>query len=161
MVYPGDPDWKIGAFVLAALAVAALWRLIAWIRDAPLTPDPWDAETERQLHQLEAVEVCHHCLAPQTHDAWFCPECGAIVGPCSNFMPFVNIFSIGEVFRNGVTNRLRPSPLIVAGYILAILSFPVISFACLLVAPFYLYRFFQNLLHHQPDEPEALVEEVH
>jgi hypothetical protein len=154
----GDPNRVIGALAVAGLAMVALWRLLVWVRNAPLTPDPWDAETERQVHEPDAVEVCHHCFSPQPRDAWFCQKCGTIVGPCSNFLPFVYIFSVGEVFRNGVNNRLRASPLIIAGYVLAILFFPIIGFFCLLIAPFYLHRFFGNLLHARPEGPEEPAE---
>ena len=33
-------------------------------------------------------------------------------------MPYVHVFSEGEVFRNGTSGRLRKSPLILIGYVL-------------------------------------------
>ena len=86
----------------------------------PDAPDPWDAEVERQLS--EAVEVCPHCLAEQPPAAWFCKGCGRAVGPYNNLMPYLQVFSEGEVFRNGATGQFRNRPLILAGYFLVLLG---------------------------------------
>ena len=105
---------------LGGLAVVAFWRLIVWIRDSPVLPDPWDADVERQLS--EAVEVCPHCLTEQPPTAWFCKRCGRAVGPYNNLMPYVQVFSEGEVFRNGMNGQFRNRPLILAGYFLVFLG---------------------------------------
>lgn len=121
----------IGEIALSGLALAAFWRLIVWIRDAPVRPDPWDAEVERQLS--EAVEVCPHCLTEQPPTVWFCKGCNRAVGPYNNLMPYLQVFSQGEVFRNGTSGQFRNRPLILAGYFLVILgTFPIF-------APLYLF----------------------
>jgi hypothetical protein len=116
MLAASDPNLIIGDLALGALALAALWRLVVWIRDAPVRPDPWDGEAEKQLQS--APETCPHCSTPQPPTAWFCEHCGRAVGPYNNLMPFLNVFSEGEVLRNGTGDRLRKSPLIVIGYFL-------------------------------------------
>ena len=54
-------------------------------------------------------------------------------------MPFVYLFSQGEVFRAGTVDPIRRTPLMVFGYVLCSL----VSYA--FFAPFYWYRFFRNL----------------
>jgi ribosomal protein L40E len=122
MFAAGDPNLIIGGLAVGGLALYALWGLIAWVRRAPVRPDPWDAEIEKQLSGPDAVEVCPHCLTEQSSTAWFCRKCGSAVGPYNNLMPYVHIFSEGEVFRNGVAGRFRNRPLVLVGFILISLS---------------------------------------
>jgi hypothetical protein len=117
-----DPNQMVAGLGLVFLLLAGLWRFINWVREAPQHPDPWDAELGHKLEDPEAVEICHHCLTPQPHNAWFCEHCGCAVGPYNNLMPYVNVFSEGEVFRNGVTDRFRNRPVILIGYFLISLS---------------------------------------
>ena len=122
MAAVSDPNLIIGGLGLGFLALAVLWRFIAWIRDAPKTPDPWDAEVEQQLQDPNAQQICHRCMTSQEPDAWFCKHCGAAVGPYNNLMPFLNVFSEGEVLRNGITHRFRNRALVVTGYVLITLG---------------------------------------
>jgi len=148
MLAGNDPNLLIGELGLCGLVTAAFWRLVAWVRDAPATPDPWSAEVEQKLSEPDAVEVCPHCLTEQTSTAWFCPRCGRAVGPYNNLMPYINVFSQGEVLRNGTSGRLRKSPLILIGYFLiSVGMFP-------LLAPFYLFSLFLNW-QRQPDVPKS------
>jgi ribosomal protein L40E len=112
-----DPNQMVAGLGVVFLLLAGLWRLIAWIREAPAKPDPWDAEVECKLEDPEAVEVCPHCFTQQPPTAWFCKHCGKAVGPYNNMMPFLNVFSEGEVLRNSTTGRLRNRPLIFIGNI--------------------------------------------
>lgn len=123
MLAATDPNLIIGSLALAGLGLWLFWRLIVWVRDAPVTPDPWDAAVAQKLAEPETSEVCPHCSTPQSPTAWFCPHCGRAVGPYNNLMPFVQVFSEGEVWRNGTQNRLRKSRLIVTGYFLISLNF--------------------------------------
>ncbi len=120
-----DPNLMIGDLALGGLALAALWKLVTWIRDAPVRPDPWDGEVENQLQA--AAEICPHCSTPQPPTAWFCEHCGRAVGPYNNLMPYLQVFSEGEVLRNGTQDRLRKSPLIVIGYFLISFNFFVLG----------------------------------
>jgi hypothetical protein len=134
-----DPNQIVAGLGLILLFLAGLWRLIAWVREAPQKPDPWDAGIQRGLEEPEAVEICHHCFTPQPPNAWFCEQCGSAVGPYNNVMPYLNVFSEGEVLRNGATDRLRTNPLIVAGYLLFSLSVYAVF------APVFWFFFFKNL----------------
>jgi hypothetical protein len=147
MLETSDPNLIVGGFGLGLLALAVLWRLIVWIREAPQTPDPWDAEVEQKLQDPETQQVCHRCLTPQEPGAWFCKRCGTAVGPYNNLMPFLNVFSEGEVLRNGVGGRFRNRPLIVIGYFLITLG--IFSF----FAPIYWLSLLLNL--KRPSERQA------
>lgn len=118
MFATADPELIVGGYAVAGLAGYLFWRLIVWVRDSPTHPDPWDAEVAQKLADPETPETCPHCSTPQPPTAWFCEHCGRAVGPYNNMMPFLNVFSEGEVLRNGTTNRLRKGLLIPAGYFL-------------------------------------------
>ena len=138
MVAASDPNMIIAGFAGGGLVFAAFWRFIVWVREAPTTPDPWDAEVEHQLSEPEAVEVCPHCLTEQSPTAWFCMGCGRAIGPYNNLMPYVQIFSEGEVFRNGTSGQFRNRPLILIGYFLVTLgTYP-------LFAPIYWFSLLLN-----------------
>jgi ribosomal protein L40E len=149
MLAASDPNLLIGGFAVGGLAIVGLWRLIAWVRDAPVTPDPWDAEVDQKMSEPDAVEVCHRCFTEQPPGAWFCARCGSAVGPYNNLMPYVVVFSQGEVFRNGVDGRVRPKLLTILGY----LFFSLFNYAFL--APIYWIFLFKRLLR---DRVEKLAE---
>jgi len=167
MVAASDPNTIIGGVALGGLALTGLWRFIVWVREAPVRPDPWDAETEQKLSEPEAVEVCHRCLTQQPPNAWFCEHCGSAVGPYNNWMPYIHIFSIGEVLRNGVMDKLRPNVLTISGYLLlsvnffffiiirphiASLGFVLLIFAALLLYWFLLFKNLKRLREEKPGE---------
>jgi hypothetical protein len=118
MFAAADPNLIVGEFAVDGLALYLLWRLIVWVRDSPTRPDPWDAETEQKLSETETPEICPHCSTPQQSCAWFCENCGRAVGPYNNLMPYVQIFSQGEVLRNGTSGQFRKRPLILTGFFL-------------------------------------------
>jgi ribosomal protein L40E len=152
MLAASDPNMIIAGFAVGGLVLAALWRFIVWIREAPTTPDPWDAETEQKLSEPEAVEVCPRCFSEQPPTAWFCARCGSAVGPYNNLMPYVQIFSEGEVFRNGTSGRFRNRPLILIGYFLVTLgTYP-------LFAPIYWFSLLLNW-KRPSGEPEPAEEQ--
>ena len=142
-----DPNQMVAGLGVGFLLLAGLWRLIAWVREAPPKSDPWDAEVEHQLEEPEAAEVCHHCLTQQPPNAWFCEHCGSAVGPYNNMMPYLNVFSEGEVLRNGAADRLRKNPLIIAGYLLFSLSVYVVF------APIFWFFLFKNLKRSREEKP--------
>jgi len=128
------------ALVFLGLCGMAIYRFVLWVMEANRTSDPWGEEIDKAVNQEDALPVCHHCLTPQEHRAWFCPECGATVGPYCNYMPYVYIFAEGEVLRAGVTEHLRRSPLIIIGYLLFSLGMfavaaPIYWFFLLLTGP--------------------------
>jgi len=118
---------------LIAAAVAAIF---VWVNSGSLKPDPWDAETAQLLEQEDAVALCPHCLTPTTPTQWFCESCGTAVGACNNFMPYVYIFSQGEVLRNGTTGRIPVNATTVGGYfLLSLCSYAIFApvYWCFLV----------------------------
>jgi hypothetical protein len=145
---PGKEQELVALVVLGMVGVA-IYRLIVWLREAKRTADPWGEEVGKALDQDDAVPLCHHCFTPQQHNGWFCPECGATVGPYCNYLPFVYVFSQGEVVRAGVTEHIRRSPLIVIGLMLLSLS----MFA--LAAPFYWFFLFRHLRKEDSAAMEA------
>ena len=140
-------DAVIGLMGIAALAVLALWGIIAWIKSCPFQPDPWDAETGQAVQQEDAVQVCHRCLTPVPPCQWFCETCGCAVGPYNNCMPYLYVFSEGEVLRNGTQDKLRFNALIVIGYLLCSRNF-------LIFAPIYWYFLFRNLRRRKVEDDQ-------
>ena len=147
-----DREHFIGVVALAVLVCVQLGHVVARARRTPATPDPWDKEIEKSLHEPEAVEVCHRCFNPITPNSWFCTHCGCAVGPYNNLMPYLNYFSQGEVLRNGVNDKLRQNALIISGYLLVSLNLYMIF------APIYWILFFRNL---QQQKDSAQQTETH
>jgi hypothetical protein len=98
-------------------------------------PDPWTGEEDEAAQSDDALPLCPRCLKPQEGTDWFCPKCGASVGPYNNLMPFVNTFSIGEVARAGVSDEVRRSSRFTrVGYVLFAVAAYTVMF------PVYLFR---------------------
>ena len=141
MMHPLQSE-NLGLLVMLVAVVVgglAFYRLILWVRAAPTKPDPWSAELETSVQGPDAVPVCHHCFTPCPQRGWFCENCGCAVGPYNNWMPFIHIFSEGEVFRNGVADKMRATPLTIGGYLLSSLG------NYLVFAPIYWFFLFKNL----------------
>jgi ribosomal protein L40E len=162
-----NPNQMVAGLGVVFLLLAGLWRLIAWVREAPPKPDPWDADVERKLEEPDSVEVCHHCLTRQPPNAWFCEHCGSAVGPYNNWMPYIHIFSIGEVLRNGVMDKLHPNVLTISGYLLlsvnflfvnivrphiTSLGFVLLNFTALLLYWFFLFKNLKRSKEEKQDE---------
>ena len=127
---------KIPALVILVLSGAVLYRLYLWLIEAARTPDPWGPEIAKEMEEPDAVPVCSHCLTPQEHNGWFCPQCGSTVGPFSNYLPFVYPFSIGDALRRGMEAGLEYRGLVKTGYVLvAVAMLPMVT----IVVPFYLF----------------------
>ena len=139
MTAPAEPEMIVGILAILAICGMALYGLLAWVRRAPRSPDPWDEEIERNLREGNVVATCHKCSTPQPPGQWFCEHCGTAVGDYNNLMPYVYVFSEGEVFRGGVTERFRLNMLTLLGYVF-------VSFTRYLVfAPIYWYFLFKNV----------------
>jgi hypothetical protein len=146
-----DPNLMVGELAMGGFVLVGLWRLIVWIRHAPHTPDPWGFEVEESLQQADATPICHRCLTPHQTDARFCEHCGSAVGTYNNWLPYIYIFSQGEVLRNGVTDKLRARPLTVIGYLIYSLG------NYFILAPVYWFFFFKNLkrLKELPEDKDG------
>jgi hypothetical protein len=145
------PGFEETLAVLVILAIGGffIYWFIRWVSKAPRTVDPWGEQLDQEVNEQGAVSLCHHCLTPQEHNGWFCPRCGATVGPYSNYMPYIYVFSQGEVLRAGVTERLRPSALIILGFMLLSLGMFDIVGLFALALPIYWFFLFQNLRHNE------------
>jgi hypothetical protein len=137
----------MGGCILIAFGFLRL--LAKWIQDASVGPDPWEQEVGQATDSPDVPEVCHRCSAPQAWGAWFCPHCGSAVGPYNNLMPYVNVFSQGEVLRNGATDRFRMRPLILIGYLLVSLE------GYLIFAPVYWFFLLRNLRCRRDAPPQS------
>lgn len=127
-------------------------RLCRFLEGWKIKPThPWPEELDEAVNSPESELLCSRCFTPQKGDAWFCPKCGAAVGPYNNTMPFLPIFSTGEVLRAGTGSKLKRTPLTTIGYVL------VSSSEYLIFAPLYLYRFVRNWQRNKvvPDNEEG------
>lgn len=114
-----EKGMELGALIFLAAIFVAIYRLSRWIMECPATSNPWGNEIEESLNRWEALPLCDKCLTPQEHDGWFCPECGSTFGAYCNYLPYVVIFSQGQILRSGTMQPLRKNgPLIMLGYIL-------------------------------------------
>jgi hypothetical protein len=138
ITFPTTPEETIGMLAILGLIVAAIIAFCRWVFAGPRTPDPWDAEIESAVEGEEAVPLCPHCLAPQEHNGWFCPECGSTTGQYVNYLPYVYLFSVGDAFRAGVQQRNPWTPALVVGYVL--IAFAELS----ILAPVYCLFLFLN-----------------
>ena len=120
---PSTPEQQLGELAILGLIAAGIYALCRWLLACPRTPDPWGAAIEQAVEGEDAVPLCPHCLAPQQHNGWFCPECGSTSGQYGNYLPSVYMFSIGDAARAGVQQRSRWTPLVVTGYILIAFAF--------------------------------------
>jgi len=127
-------EW--GRRSLGEILLEQFRRFKVWWLTQP--PNPWPEELDEELKQNNCKVICPHCMTSQHDRAWFCPKCGAAVGPYNNVMPFLNIFSTGEMLRAGTGTRLKKTPLVMIGYLMVSLM------EYLFFAPLFLYRFFRN-----------------
>ena len=100
---------------------ALLDRLLVWSR-RPTPPDPWGEELDAAVRQPDATPVCHSCFEAQPPVGWFCPQCGAAVGPYNNLMSYVWVHSLGEVLLSGVGRQAQYTMLTIPGYVLVALA---------------------------------------
>ncbi len=114
--------------------------LAHWVRAAPATPDPWAEEIEVLMQDPATPPTCLRCSITQSPGAWFCPHCGTAVGPYNNLMPYVNAFSIGEVFRSSILDRVRPGLMMWLGCVLLALHYWIVT-------PFYLFWVARHFRH--------------
>src|SRR5262245_2492602 len=80
-------------FVAGALVV---WALARWIRNSPVKPNPWPQEVDAALKEESATPICCRCLEPVGEHHLFCTRCGAATGEYTNWLPFPQLFFIGD-----------------------------------------------------------------
>ena len=131
---------KIVALAGAALVgVVAVMRCLQWFWNVKPKPDPWGPEVEAALDDPQVLPACHRCFMPHAETDWFCPECGAAVGDYNNWSPYLQLFSVGEVLRDGTFGKPQHNWITVLGYLLLSVSQYIIF------APVYWVLFFMNL----------------
>ncbi len=123
-------------------------RAIRWWESLN-TPDPWPEDMDVAVREDDALPVCHHCATPFEDQGWFCPSCGAAVGPYNNVMPYIRIFSQGEALRSGVGPEAHFTPYRAVAY----MAIGLAEFG--LFAPVYYFRLYRNYrrLQKQDEQP--------
>lgn len=84
----------------------ARWWRRTWASLA--APDPWTAAEDAAAREAAAVSLCTNCLYPQDRHTWFCPRCGFTSGEYVHLMPYLYVFTWGEVLRRGVSGPPEP-----------------------------------------------------
>jgi hypothetical protein len=77
----------------------ARWMRCLW---PTIPPDPWPKDIDAAVRLPDAVPLCIDCLYPQEAHRWFCPHCGKPTGDQVALMPYLQVFVMGQIFRNGV-----------------------------------------------------------
>jgi hypothetical protein len=144
-----DPEGTVVLLALFGLLVYGVWGLIRWLREGPSRPEPWGDQVAAEIADDLAPALCHRCLTPHDASADFCPECGAAVGPYTNWLPYPQLFSIGHTLRIGTAGSFKHSALTIVGFFL----FGLVEYA--LFAPVYWFVFLRNLSREQQAEPVA------
>ena len=144
-----DPTSRGGGLGIVISLCFGLWMLIRWLLSGPRRPDPWSDEVAAEIAKDDAVPLCHRCLAP--HDSWvdFCPDCGAPVGPYTNWMPYPYLFSVGHTLRIGASGDYKRSPLTIAGFF----CLGIVEYA--LFAPVYWFILLKGLSARGPSGPPS------
>jgi hypothetical protein len=139
-----SPESITAIWALLGLGACGIWLFIRWLKDGPVTPDPWDHDVTEALQEEEASPLCHRCLLPHNDRANFCATCGAPVGAYTNWLPYPYLFSIGHTMRIGTSGEFRRSPLTITGFFLLGLA----EYA--IFAPVYWFVFIRRLCRPLP-----------
>ena len=146
------PELTIGMLATAGLGVAGVVAFWRWCFSGPLMPDPWGEQVQAELQSPDSLPVCHRCLHEHAETCHFCPQCGASVGDYNNMLPWEQLFSEGEVLRNGTGANLPRRPWVLVGYVL------LSTAAYLLFAPVYWFFLIRNWLRPVPPPLHAPAE---
>jgi len=136
-------EWKTKSLrEIAVHHVGGWWRSLD-------RPDPWPHELDDAVHARDAIPVCHRCSTPCDSPVWFCPACGAAVGPYNNLMPYIRIFSIGEALRSGVGPGAHFTPFRAIAYV----TLGLVEYAAF--APLYFFRLYRNYRRLKGEQTDA------
>jgi hypothetical protein len=110
------PESIVLFFIGVTLGVKLIWKIREVASD--VSPDPWSREVDLAVRAKDAIPVCMDCLYPQEERLWFCPHCGFPAGECNNVMPYLQIFSLGELLRRGVVGSPEKGLTLKLGFVL-------------------------------------------
>jgi hypothetical protein len=116
-----------------------------------MIPSPWGSDVEEAMRSPDARPLCFRCLEPLEGGPAFCPQCGAATGEYTNWSPYLYLFTVGDILRQGTSGRFRVRPLTVAGFLLfSLLEYTVF-------APVYWFLLLRNLRSQRskPDPVES------
>lgn len=150
-------DVTVIAIAVLIVLAFAIYRLIQHCRQLVPRPDPWDTEVEDSLENQDATPVCHRCFTEQEPNTLFCPKCGTAVGDYNNILPWVNVFSEGEVLRNSLFDRLRVNMLTVTGFFLFSIGFAAITAVGIILLPVLWLMFLRNIGRSQVAESQEKI----
>ncbi len=139
-----DPGLTIAFFTIVGLCGYGGWKFIHWLLAGPVQPDPWSAEIAAEISKDETPALCHRCLVPHDPANDFCPDCGAPVGPYTNWLPYPYVFSLGHTLRIGTSGDFKHSPITVIGFFLVSMA----EYA--IFAPVYWFVFLKNFSSRPP-----------
>jgi hypothetical protein len=150
-------DATVVAVALLIVLTFAIHRLIQHCRQLVPKPDPWDTEVEASLDSQDATPVCHRCFTEHEANTLFCPKCGTAVGDYNNVLPWINVFSEGEVLRNSLFDRLRVNMLTVIGFFLFSIAFAAITAVGIVLLPVLWVMFAKNVGRSRVAESEEKI----
>jgi hypothetical protein len=111
--------------------VSLVIYLFKWIKNRPVTPDPWDKYIDKDELESSEDAVCLNCTTPvKNFQQHYCPKCGNITGEYTRYIPFVNIQFNYTIFGT-LWHKLadvKISWLIKSAYFLLIIFFAPIMF---------------------------------
>ena len=122
-----------------------IYRFVERFRRLIPRADPWSDEVQAAVCDESDVPVCHRCLTEQEANTLFCPKCGTAVGEYNNILPWVQVFSEGEVLRNSLFDRLRVNIVTIAGFFVFTIALGVITGIGLILMPFMWVMFVKNI----------------
>lgn len=157
MILMSYRDATVVAVAVVIVLAFAVYRLVQHIRRLVPSPDPWEKEVEAAIEDESATSVCHRCFTEQEPNALFCPKCGTAVGDYNNILPWVNVFSEGEVLRNSLFDRLRVNVLTVAGFVLFTVALGMITGIGLVLMPVLWAMFAKNVERSRLAESEEKI----
>src|SRR6478609_6375269 len=102
-----QPEFIIGMLGIVGMVAVGGWFFVRRFLNSPKPAEPWGIEVTEALESGEATPLCHRCLSPHDELVNFCPVCGATVGQYTNLLPYLYIFSIGDLLRVGTRTPFR------------------------------------------------------
>ncbi|MDB6056256.1 MAG: hypothetical protein JWO95_100 [Verrucomicrobiales bacterium] len=139
-------DLKIVAVAVVIFLGVCIYRLVQRFRRLIPTADPWSDDVQASVCDENAVPVCHRCFTGQEPNTLFCPKCGTAVGDYNNILPWVQVFSEGEVLRNSLFDRVRVNVLTIVGFFVFTVALGCLTGIGLMLMPFLWVMFVKNIV---------------